>query len=323
MKPDRILVTGGAGFIGSTTVDALLAKGKQVVVLDNLYSGKLTNLDLSNPLVELIEGDILEYPLVRELVAGVHGVLHLAAIPSVPLSIDDPMYTTQVNAQGFLHVLQAIKESGEPKRLVYASSAAVYGDEQSLPCRDTANLKQPQLSPYALQKRQCEQWAELYSNLHGIPSLGLRYFNVYGLRQDPSSPYSGVISKFLTAYLEKNPLKVYGDGEQTRDFIHVNDVARANCLALDSEYSGVVNIATGHAQSLLYLIDCLRKAGGEKAITEFVDKQAGDILHSYADTSLAKQELDFTHKISLQEGIKELLEEWRVWDENNPKSKET
>ena len=197
MKPQHILVTGGAGFIGSHTVDLLLRQGKHVIVLDNLSSGKLENLNLQHPDLEFVEGDILEYPLIEDLLRGCDALLHLAAISSVQLSIDNPLYSFQVNTLGFLHVLQAIYKTKRPIRLVYASSAAVYGEVKELPCRDDTLLSGTLLSPYALQKRQDEEYAELYARLHAIQSLALRYFNVYGPRQDPHSPYSGVISRFF------------------------------------------------------------------------------------------------------------------------------
>lgn len=306
MKPTRILVTGGAGFIGSHTVSALLQQAKEVVVLDNLSSGKLAHLDLSHPNLEFIEGDVLEYPLIVDLLAGCDAVLHLAAIASVPLSIEKPIYSFQVNTQGFLHVLQAIHAAKRPIRLVYASSAAVYGEEVDLPCQDTKSLKNAPLSPYALQKIEAEQYADLYQLLHGTRSLGLRYFNVYGERQDPHSPYSGVISRFLAQYQQGQALTVFGEGKQSRDFIHVADVARANCLALQSDYTGQMNIATGQPETLLNLIRYLEAAGGKPAIVNFAPARQGDIEISYAATQLAQQQLDFCYTIPLERGIKQM-----------------
>jgi UDP-glucose 4-epimerase len=307
MKPERILVTGGAGFIGSHTVDALLASGRQVVVLDNLSSGKLTNLPLNHPDLSFIEGDVLEYPLVLDLMRDVNAVLHLAAIASVPQSIDYPAYTLQVNTLGLVHVLQAVRESGRAVRVVYASSASVYGDEPKLPCNDERALAAPPLSPYALQKLNCEQYADLYQRLHGQACFGLRYFNVYGSRQDPHSPYSGVISRFLDAYHANTPLTLLGDGLQSRDFIHVSDVARANLLALDTKASGVVNVATGQPETLVQLIDYIQAAGGRPAAVVGAPARAGDIRASYATTALAERLLQFTYRVPLKNGIAELV----------------
>lgn len=302
-SPQRILVTGGAGFIGSHSVELLLKQGKDVIVLDNLSSGKMTNLDLNHPNLEFIEGDVLEYFLLEDLLARCDAVLHLAAIASVPLSIENPIYSFQVNTQGLLHVLQAIHKTARPIRLVYASSAAVYGDTNDLPCKESAGFGKA-LSPYALQKIHDEDYANLYAHLHGVKSVGLRYFNVYGERQDPNSPYSGVISRFLAAYQQNQALTIFGDGEQSRDFIHVKDVARANLLALESNFAGAVNIATGHAETLLHLVKYIESAGGKPAEVLFEAARLGDIRASYAAIGLASQKLGFTSAISLKEGIK-------------------
>ena len=245
--PNRILVTGGAGFIGSHTVDLLLSEGKQVTVLDNLVSGKKENLDLKHPSLQFVEGDILEFPFLEELIRDCDAVLHLAAFVSVPGSIEFPIFSFQVNTQGFLHVLQAVNRTKRPIRIVHASSAAVYGNTTALPCRDDIPLTGKAQSPYALQKMHSEEYARLYEQLHDIRSLSLRYFNVYGSRQNPDSPYSGVISRFLDAWQKNEELTIFGNGLQTRDFIHVQDVARANSPS-QSDYAGVLNIVTGSAK---------------------------------------------------------------------------
>jgi len=305
--PERILVTGGAGFIGSHTVDLLLRQGKQVVVLDNLSSGKMTNLQLNHPDLEFIEGDVLEYPLVADLTSSCDAVLHLAAIASVPQSIDNPIYTFQVNTQGFLHVLEAVRALKRPVRLVYASSAAVYGEAKTLPCRDDEPLLGSLLSPYALQKIHDEHYADLYNRLHGIPSLALRYFNAYGVRQDPASPYSGVISRFIEAYQQGADLTIFGDGKQSRDFIDVADIALANWLALQSSYAGALNIATGKPQTLLELIKYMELAGSKPASVKMLPERPGDIKSSYGSIDLANTSIGFKAAISLQNGIKNLV----------------
>jgi len=304
---ERVLVTGGAGFIGSHTVDRLLEDNKQVVVLDNLSSGRMQNLNLQHPDIDFIEGDVLEYPLIQDLLKTCDAVLHLAAIASVPMSIEEPIYTFQVNTQGLLHVLEAIRQAGRPIRLVYASSAAVYGDAAELPCRDTVPLTASPLSPYALQKWQCEEYADLYHRLHGIKSLGLRYFNVYGERQQPDSPYSGVISRFLDGYQKDSSLTIFGDGKQSRDFINVQDVAAANCLALENDRAGVMNIATGQAETLLQLVQYMEETGGRPARYTFEPARPGDILSSYADTQSAAEYLKFRYSVPLKEGIGQML----------------
>lgn len=305
--PQRILVTGGAGFIGSHTVDLLLSEGRQVVVLDNLSSGKLENLDLTNPDLEFLEGDVLEYPYLEELIRDCDAVMHLAAIVSVPLSIEHPIYTFQVNTQGALHVMQAVHKSARPISIVQASSAAVYGNVESLPCRDDAPLSGKVLSPYALQKIHAEDYAALYFRMYGVKSLSLRYFNIYGPRQNPQSPYSGVISRFLDAYQKDKELTIFGDGLQSRDFIHVSDVAKANWLALQSDYNGVLNIATGKAQTLLQVIDYLNVTGDKPAKKTFLPERAGDIKASYAATEMAEKHLGFKSSVSLDQGIRTLI----------------
>ncbi len=307
MNRNRILVTGGAGFIGSHTVDLLLTQGKAVVVLDNLVSGHIENLQMQHPDLEFIEGDVLEYPLVADLMRGCDAVMHLAAIASVPRSLAEPLYTAQVNTIGTLNVLEAIRRSKRDIRLVYASSSAVYGDARQLPCVETAASAAECSSPYALQKMQSEEYAALYAKLFGISSLGMRYFNVYGPRQDPSSPYSGVISLFMDAYRQDQEFTVYGDGKQTRDFIYVSDIAFANALALQSDYHGVMNIGTGIQQTLLDLIGHIEEAGKHPAKVKYTDARHGDIRDSYGDVSQAKTHLGFKSTIPLSAGMKTML----------------
>lgn len=307
MKKNRILITGGAGFIGSHTADLLLQQGKQVVVLDNLSTGNINNLPIDHPKLTFIEGDILEYDLLTRLIADCDAVLHLAAIASVPRSLELPVYTLQVNTQGTMHILEAIRKANRPIRFVYASSSAVYGEAMDLPCVESAASVDAAMSPYALQKAQSEEYAKLYERLFAVKSLGLRYFNVYGPRQDPASPYSGVISLFLEAYRSNKEFVIYGDGKQSRDFIYVSDVAYANALALESNYSGALNIGTGKSQTLLDLVNCIEQSGKRKARYRYDDNRPGDIRESYGCTSKAQLELGFTAKIPLVEGISLLL----------------
>jgi len=304
-----VLITGGAGFIGSHTADALLRKNIPVTVLDNLSTGKRSNLNLQAPLLRFIEGDVLDYATVQQAVQDCDAVLHLTALPSVPQSIEDPVHSHAVNTQGFLHVLQAIRETQRPLRLVYASSSAIYGDATDLPCSDTTSLSGAVLSPYALQKAQNEQYAALYDRLFNVRSLALRYFNVYGPRQDPQSLYSGVISRFLARYQQGDSLTVFGDGSQLRDFIHVEDVARANCLALESSASGILNIATGVPETLNQLLSYIEETGGQTAAVVYAPARLGDIHASYAATQKAEQHLNFRHQIPLREGVHRLMRE--------------
>lgn len=304
----RILVTGGAGFIGSHTVNLLLANQMEVVVLDNLISGRLDYLDLKHPHLNFINGDILDLSLLIKLLQNCDAVLHLAALPSVPKSIEDPLRSLKNNLEGFVNVLQAIRQVNPAIRLVYASSAAVYGNSTILPCNDEDLLTETVISPYALEKASNERYARLFADLWGMNTVGLRYFNVYGPRQDPHSPYSGVISKFIECYQQDKPITVFGDGMQSRDFIHVSDVARANGLALQSQYTGVVNIATGKAETLVNLISYLEIAGKKPAEKLFLPARSGDIAHSYATTEKAAQHLHFHSSLGLREGIQSWLE---------------
>lgn len=305
----RILVTGGAGFIGSHTVDLLLKNGMHVVVFDNLSSGKLSNLNLFHENIRCVQGDVLDYPLLRTEMARCDAVLHLAALSSVPASIEDPLGSLKINTLGFLNVLQAIREINQPMRLVFASSAAVYGNSNKLPCNDEEELSAMALSPYALQKADNERYADLYSRLFGIKSLGMRYFNVYGPRQDPKSPYSGVISKFLSNYEKNEPITLFGNGEQSRDFIYVSEVAEANWKALQSEYCGVVNVATGVSETLLNLVSYIEKVGNRPAELSFASPRAGDIPNSYAKVAKASQRLLFQSSITLEQGIRLMMDE--------------
>lgn len=303
----KILVTGGAGFIGSHTVDLLLEKDWRVVVYDNFATGKLSNLDLLHPDLQVVQGDVLDYAKLAKEISYCQAVLHLAALPSVPKSIEDPIASLRVNTQGFVHVLQAVRELNKPIRLVYASSAAVYGATDVLPCSDEAPLSALPLSPYALEKANNERYAALFADLFHVKSMGLRYFNVYGPRQDPKSPYSGVISKFIEHYKKQQPIVIFGDGEQSRDFIYVTDIARANWLAVESDYVGNVNIATGIPETLNNLVRYIEKIGGAAAQVERVASRSGDIPLSYAATMLAAQFLQFKFDVSLEQGIKFIL----------------
>ena len=301
---NKYLVTGGAGFIGSHTVDHLLAKDQQVVVLDNFSSGYRNNLPDSHPLLTIIEGDIRDASAVFEATQGVTHCLHLAAQVSVVKSLEDPADSATHNILGFINVLNTAKINNV-KRFVYASSAATYGNPTSLPLNESEPVK-PE-SPYGLEKQINELYVQLYSELYNTSACGLRYFNVYGPRQDPKSPYAGVIALFADAVLAKQALTIYGDGFQSRDFIFVNDVARANLAALDSHYEGVVNIATGSTVTLLELIEVLEKIVGHKCDKTFEPERKGDIKHSAATVDTLQQEFNVKVKHSLEEGLKELL----------------
>lgn len=300
----NILVVGGAGFIGSHSVEALLAEGAQVRVLDNFSTGKQSNL-AAHPNLNVISGDIRDAEAVAQAMVGITHVLHLAAQVSVPASVADPVGSSQHNIYGFLNVLDAARRAGV-KRFVYASSAAVYGAPEKLPLDETSPIAP--LSPYGLEKSINDQYAALYRQLYRVSSLGLRYFNVYGPRQDPASPYAGVISRFASAMTRGDTLRVFGDGGQTRDFIFVKDVAQLNKRALMSEADGVCNIATGHSVTLLELIDTLAQCAGCTPQIRHEPPASGDIRHSSATPRKMMEQLDPPPMTTLADGLKQLLE---------------
>lgn len=303
---NTVLVTGGAGFIGSHTVDLLLDQGLAVRVLDNFSNGSMTNLPVSHSKLEIIEGDITDRSDVDRSMEGVDQCIHLAAQVSVVSSIEDASFSAQQNIIGFVNIIEAMRK-WDVTRIVYASSAAAYGNPIELPLSEDSALR-PE-SPYGLEKKVNEQYANLYLKLHKISSCGLRYFNVYGPRQDPKSPYAGVIALFVERIKNKQALTIFGDGLQTRDFIYVGDVAQANFAALQSNYNGVCNVGTGQSVTLLQLIEVLEQLCGWQVEKKFDLPREGDIVHSGAIVDCLNRELDFTAQISLQDGLHSLLVE--------------
>ena len=300
------LVTGGAGFIGSHSVDRLLAEGARVRVLDDLSSGKRENLPAAHPDLEVRIGDIRNEAAVADAMSGgITHVLHLAAQVSVAVSCERPVDSASRNVEGFLRVLDAARRAGI-RRFVYASSAAVYGTPEHLPLTEDSPVAP--LSPYGLEKSVDDQYAALYRQLHGISSLGMRYFNVYGPRQDPRSPYSGVISVFADRLRRGEALTINGDGGQTRDFIYVGDVARANFAALTGKTEGVCNVATGASATLLDLAIALAEAAGRTPELRFAPPRAGDIRHSAAAGVAMREELGIRDTCALADGLHRLLE---------------
>lgn len=300
----KVLITGGAGFIGSHTTDALLARNIAVRVLDDLSSGHRDNLPLADSRLEFIKGDIRDVGAVNAAMQGVSHCLHLAAQVSVTLSLQDPCASCERNVLGFLTVLEAARAAGV-RRFVYASSAAVYGDPAILPLTEDVTLKP--LSPYGLEKFINECYADLYQRLHNLSVMGLRYFNVFGPRQDPKSPYAGVIALFAEQIRLGRALQVFGDGQQTRDFIFAGDVARANVAALEAQATGVCNVATGRTVTLLQLIDALGDLSGSQSAIRFLPPRAGDIKHSAADPARMHRQLRIRAKVGLKEGLEKLL----------------
>ena len=307
----QVLITGGAGFIGSHTADVLLAQGIAVRVFDNFSNGKHANLDaaaLADGRLTLVKGDVRDSQAVDAAVVGIDAVLHLAAQVSVPRSVADPVESSTHNIAGFLNVLDAVRRHNV-KRMVYASSAAVYGVPEALPLTE-ANTAKP-LSPYGLEKFINDQYAALYFELYGVSSVGMRYFNVYGPRQDPESPYAGVISKFADGLEGAKPLRVFGDGLQTRDFIYVGDVARANALALQDGVTGVLNVGTGSSVTLLALIDAMKEAFGKSAVVQHMPPATGDIAHSATNPARLQQTLGWQITTPFVQGLRALAESLR------------
>jgi UDP-glucose 4-epimerase len=297
------LVTGGAGFIGSHTVERLLQDNHRVRVLDNFSTGRLSNLP-THPLLDVVVGDIRSVEDVQTAMKGVTHCLHLAAQVSVASSVADPVGSATHNILGALNVMHAASMAHVSK-LVYASSAAVYGIPAQLPLPEEAEL-QP-LSPYGLEKWIDERYAALLGSLHGLPSLGLRYFNVYGPRQDPNSPYAGVIARFLDRLLSHQPPLVFGDGLQSRDFIYVGDIARANVAALFSPQCGICNVATGQQIDLLTLIDLLGQLTHCHLTPQHLPAKAEDIRDSCGNNRRLSEWLMIEPTWTLTEGLSELI----------------
>jgi nucleoside-diphosphate-sugar epimerase len=299
------LVTGGAGFIGSHIVDELVQRGERVRVLDNLTTGRRENLASALGAIELIEGDIRDLDAVRRAVNGVEYLLHEAALVSVPQSMVDPVTAHAVNVTGTLNVLLAAREA-QVRRVVLASSCAVYGDNPDLPL--TENVVPRPLSPYAASKQISEVYARIFAAAYGLPTVCLRYFNVYGARQNPNGDYAAVIPKFMTRMRAGEPPIVFGNGKQTRDFVHVSDIVRANLLAcVRAEAAGqVFNVASSRQTSLLELVDQMNRLLGTAFRPEFRPERPGDIRHSVGSAALADERLGFRVQMSLLEGLSRL-----------------
>jgi len=300
------LVTGGAGFIGSHLVRRLLHEGVAVRVLDDFSTGRRANLEEVLSRVELIEGSVGDPGVAARAVAGVSIVFHQAAIPSVPRSILSPEETHAANATGTLVLLQAALKAGV-RRLVYASSSSVYGANETLP-KNEAMIPEP-LSPYAVSKLAGEHYCLVYHRLHALETVALRYFNVFGPRQDPNSPYSGVVSLFLEALRNRRPPLIHGDGEQSRDFTYVDNVIDANRAAAQARGAAgrVYNIGCSSRTSINQLWQALAGEAGSSLPPEHGPARAGDVRHSVADISRAREELGFEPGISLAEGLRRTL----------------
>jgi nucleoside-diphosphate-sugar epimerase len=306
----KYLVTGGAGFIGSHLSEELVRRGHTVRVADSLITGKRTNLS-HVPDVEFLEGDLADEPFARRAVEGMDYVLHQAAIPSVPRSVKDPITSNRANVDATLNVLVAARDAGV-KRLVFAGSSSAYGNTPTLPKHE--EMPSNPLSPYALQKVVGEQYLQMFTRLYGLETVSIRYFNVFGPRQDPSSPYSGVISVFATALLENRSPTIYGNGEQTRDFTYVANVVDGVLRACEaSGASGeVINVATGGRISLNQLFETMRALVGSTVKPTYADTRAGDVRDSQADIAKAQRVLGYEPAVSFEQGLERTLAWYRT-----------
>ena len=303
------LVTGGAGFIGSHLAEELVRRGHTVRVADSLITGKRGNLEHIGA-VDFLEGDLADMSVATRAVAGMDYVLHQAAIPSVPRSVSDPLTSNRANVDASLNVLVAARDAGV-KRLVYAGSSAAYGNTPALPKREDM-IPNP-LSPYALQKLVVEQYCQMFTRLYDFETVTIRYFNVFGPRQDPGSPYSGVISLFSTALLEGQAPTIYGDGEQTRDFTYVTNVVDGVLRACDApNVAGEsINVATGGRISLNELLRVMQKIVGTSAQPVYAEARQGDVKDSQADITKARTLLGYEPTVGLEEGLRRTLDWFR------------
>ncbi len=301
----RYLITGGAGFIGSNLADHL-ADRHEITIIDNLATGRQENIDhlTNHPDVTIINGSITDYDLMHDITKGIDGIFHQAAIPSVPRSVKDPITTNEANITGTLQLLVAAQENGV-RKVVAASSSSVYGDTPILPKVET--MPPNPLSPYAVTKLTNEYYGKVFTELYGIQTVFLRYFNVFGPRQDPASEYAAVIPKFITRLLNNQSPTIYGDGEQTRDFTFIADVVQANCKAMESDATGIYNIACERRISLNELAETLMEITGTHQRIIYDPPREGDIRDSLADISAAKAAFGYEPEYTLEDGLRETV----------------
>jgi nucleoside-diphosphate-sugar epimerase len=307
----KVLVTGGAGFIGSNLADELIEQGARVTIIDNLSTGSRDNLEEISGPFEFIEGDINDDEAVLKAIEGVEIIFHEAALPSVPRSVENPAETHRACVDGTFNLLVKAKETGV-RRFIYAASSSAYGDQPILPKVET--MQPDPLSPYAVAKLAGELYCRAFNNVYGLETMALRYFNVFGPRQNPSSTYSGVISRFIDALMKGTTPVIYGDGEQSRDFTYVANVVDANIRAAQAAtgLGRTLNVANGEKVSLNQLLEVLKKITGNPDVTaEYLRERTGDVKHSQADNALAVELLGYQEIIGLEEGLTNTINWWK------------
>ncbi|OFV92155.1 MAG: Vi polysaccharide biosynthesis protein VipB/TviC [Acidobacteria bacterium RIFCSPLOWO2_02_FULL_61_28] len=309
------LVTGGAGFIGSALVRELLRRGERVRVVDNLATGLRRNIAEVLTQIEFVEVDITDLDRLRPALEGVDYVLHQAALRSIPRSVDNPLASNRVNVEGTLNVLVAARDA-RVRRVVYASSSSAYGDTPTLPKEESMPVNP--VSPYAVSKLAAEFYTRVFPLVYGLDTVSLRYFNVFGPRQDPTSPYSAVLSIFISALLEGKRPTIFGDGEQTRDFTYVDNVVDACLLACTAPQAAgkMMNVAAGQQNSLNRVVALLQEIIGTEREPIYGPPRPGDVLHAHADISLARQLLGYAPKVFLEEGLRRTV----AWYRENPEA---
>ncbi len=313
----KYLITGGAGFIGSNLAEELVRRGHTVRILDNFSTGSEDNLKSIKDRIEIIEGDLRNYHNVREAVDGMDFVLHQGALPSVPRSVRDTLSSNEVNVTGTLNVLYAGRDAGV-KRFVMASSSSVYGDTPTLPKQEDM-IPMP-LSPYAVSKLAGEKYFQVFANIYGMHTVALRYFNVFGPKQNPDSQYSAVIPKFIKAMLKDESPVIYGDGEQSRDFTYISNTVDVNILAAEADCPpGVVmNCAVHQRTTLNELVEQINKILGKNIKPQYTDPRPGDVKHSFADIERLKQTLNYEPTVLFEEGLRRTIEWYRrVFSDDN------
>jgi UDP-glucose 4-epimerase len=309
----KYLVTGGAGFIGSNLVEELLKRKHTVRVLDNFATGRRENIRPFMSQIELIEGDFRSYHIVREAVDGMEFVLHQGALPSVPRSVKDPITSNQVNVEGTLNILDAALDAGV-KRVVFASSSSIYGDSEVLPKQE--DMVPNPLSPYAVSKMAGEKYCQVFARIYGLHTVALRYFNVFGPRQDPTSQYSAVLPKFIKAILNDKQPTIYGDGKQSRDFTFIQNVVEGNILATEADFPAgmVFNCACHGRTDLNELVAAINKILGKQIKPLYTDSRPGDVKHSFADINRIGKYMGFKPSVQFEEGLQRTIEWYKSND---------